>query len=288
MGTTVIVMAIFGSAVLAAFFGVVLAIAAEKFKVKVDPRIEKIAEMLPNANCGGCGFPGCSGYAAAVVERNAPRNLCAPGGGTACECIAKILGETAEKTVPKVAIAACQGDSAKAPLRITYDGVMSCRGAHLLQGGPKQCLYGCLGLGDCVAACPFNAVKISENGLPAVSKTMCTGCGACVRTCPRGIMKLIPITAKFYVACSSRDKGPAVKKACSVGCIACKACEKKGPMEGAIKIEDNLPVVNYDVTLEWPAANDVCPQSCFVGEGIKTVESQAEKKEAVDAKSPVL
>lgn len=259
-----IILTIAATGIIAALFGFVLAIASKVFHVKRDPRIDLITESLPGANCGGCGYPGCSGYAAAIVETGTEKTLCAPGGPDVCKCIAEIMGEEAEEVVPKYAVAQCQGTAAKAPERVFYDGVLDCRAAHILQGGPKTCLWGCLGIGTCVEACAFDAIRLGPDRIPVVAKDLCTGCGACVRACPRGIMQLIPVTAKYYIGCSSHHKAAAVKKACSVGCISCKRCEKKGPAEGAIVLEDNIPVLDYTKALEWPEANEVCPQNCFV------------------------
>jgi Na+-translocating ferredoxin:NAD+ oxidoreductase RNF subunit RnfB len=271
-----IILTLVAAGLIGAVFGYILAVASEKFKVVQDPRIEEVLEALPGVNCGGCGYPGCSGYAAAIVNSGVDKTLCAPGGPDVCKVVARIMGEELGEVVPNVAVAACQGDAARAPDRAVYDGVPECRAAHLLQGGPKGCIYGCLGLGTCVDACTFDAIMPGPGGIPVVSRELCTGCGACVRACPRGVMKLIPVTAEYYLACNSHYKGKEVKNACAVGCTACKQCEKKGPA-GAIIIEDNLPVLHYDVALAWSEANDVCKQGCFVQ--IKPTVSRVKNRE---------
>lgn len=266
-----------------AVFGFLLAVASEKFKVEEDPRVEQITEALPGANCGGCGYPGCAGYASAIVETGEDKTLCAPGGPDICKCIAEIMGEEMGDVTPHVAVAACKGTDEMAPWRVMYDGVKGCDAAHVLQGGPKTCAHGCLGLGTCVESCPFAAIRIGRGGIPVVSRELCTGCGACVKACPRGIMKLIPVTAKFYLACNTTEKGAGVKKSCQVGCISCKRCEKKGPSEGGIKIENNLPVIDYSVVTEWPVANEVCPQNCFVVLEPERSRESENNKEKVNA-----
>ena len=281
MTISAVILSVIVAGLLGASFGFILAIAAEKFKVETDPRVERVLEAMPGANCGGCGYPGCGGYAAAIVLKNADTTLCAPGGPEVSGRVAEIMGLEAADVVPRVAVCACQGDAARAKDRNTYDGVTDCRAAHLLQGGPKACLWGCLGLGTCVDVCTFSAIRMGWNGLPVVARELCTGCGACVHACPRGIMQLIPVTAEYYIACSSHGKGPAVKKACTVGCTACKLCEKKGP-EGAIEIVDNIPVLDYVACTSWPEANDVCRQDCFVA---LTNTAEPKIEEALCAKS---
>ena len=206
--------------------GGMLAFAAKKFHVEVDPRVEKVIGILPGANCGGCGYAGCAAYAEAVVINGEKETLCAPGGPSVCQELAKLLGREQTKNVRKVAYLHCAGSNDKAKDKYIWDGIKDCRVAAMVAGGMKSCSYGCLGLGTCEQVCPFDAIHMNENGLPVVDREKCTACGACVRACPKNLYELLPDTSTIYLACSSRDKGKKVKDACSVGCIACGICAK--------------------------------------------------------------
>ncbi len=208
-----------------------LGVASKKFAVKVDPRQEAILEALPGANCGGCGFPGCSGMAEALVKGNVPINGCPVGGSETVEVIAKILGVEAETKDPVVARLLCKGGHAAAKEKYLYHGVPDCRAAALVAGGRKACGYGCLGLGTCARSCPFDAITMSADGLPVIDESKCTSCGNCVAACPKNIIQLLPIHKKVTVLCSSHDKGAAVKKICTAGCIGCSLCKKVCPFE---------------------------------------------------------
>jgi len=248
-----------------AVFGIVLAVASVKLRVDVDPRITVINEILPGANCGGCGYPGCTGYAAAVVKSGAAPDLCAPGGAELAWRVAEIMGKIVEQKERIIAVCHCQGTRERSPDRWSYDGPSTCSTAHALHGGQKSCIYGCLGYGDCVKACLFNALVPGIDGIPVTIAERCTSCGACVRACPRDLMKMIPEKASFYLGCSNKDKAKVAKSACKVACIGCKLCVKKGPEGGNEMIEGaNLPRIKYDVLSDWPEANDICPQSCYV------------------------
>jgi electron transport complex protein RnfB len=239
-----------------------LAYASKKFAVFVDPRIEKMTELLPGANCGGCGYPGCSGYAEAVIKSGAQPTLCAPGGSETAALIAKIAGVEAGDVIPKKAVVQCRGGKREALTRFEYEGIRDCSAAQLVASGSKACVYGCLGLGSCVEACPYDAIAMSDNGIPVVFEDKCTGCGICVGTCPRGILALVDRDVNVYLGCVSRDRGPKVKNICSVGCIGCTVCAKKGP-EG-ITMDGWLPRIDYAKVREWPEANEICPTKSFV------------------------
>ncbi|MBN1478649.1 Fe-S cluster domain-containing protein [candidate division KSB1 bacterium] len=246
-------------------FGAGLAYAAKKFAVYVDPKVEQIIEALPGANCGACGKPGCSAYAEAVVKGETPPNMCSPGGADVTEKIARILGVKAEATEPKVAVVQCQGGRAEAVEKYAYEGVQDCSAAELIGGGSKACSYGCLGLGSCVKACPFDAMYMSDNGLPVVFEEKCTACNICVTTCPRGIMALIPRSQKVYLACVSQDKAKAVKSVCTVGCFACKICVMpKVTPDGSIEMNENLPVIKNIHSDNLYTAYDKCPSKSYV------------------------
>lgn len=246
------------------FFASVLALASEKLKVEEDPRVEAVMEALPGLNCGACGRAGCHELAEKIVAQGSLDNLrCPPGGAETDERIADILGVSAGPLVKKRAVIKCGGGKGSSVDHAEYRGIRNCTAAELIAGGPKVCSYGCLGYGDCVKACPFDAIYIGEDELPHVIEEKCTACGLCIEACPRRIIELIPCGNRVVVACSSKDKGAAVRKACKVGCIACNICVKNAP-EG-YKIADNLARVNYekgDAAAE--AAIAKCPTKCIV------------------------
>jgi electron transport complex protein RnfB len=237
--------------------GLGLAVAARVFAVETDPRLEKIADTLPGANCGGCGYAGCNDFAAAVVRGDATPDGCPVCDSASAAAVAAIMGLDYERKERKVALILCQGTRDRSPDRFRYNGMASCGSAALLGGGPKSCSYGCLGLGDCQDACGFGAIEMTAGGIAHVIPERCTGCGRCVEACPKGIIKLVPESASVHVLCSNRDKGAAAKKACSVACIGCKKCEKAAGAEH-IAIEDFLASINYEDPPFDPALVDEC------------------------------
>lgn len=263
---TTILMPIIGLGFLGLFFGLFLAYASKKFAVEVDPKVEMVLEILPGANCGGCGYPGCSGYAEAVVKEIANVDLCAPGGAEVVEQIAKILGkENVGTKVPVIATVQCRGGKAEAVERFVYQGISDCTAAQMIDGGNKACSYGCLGLGSCAKACPFDAIEMSDNGLPLIIAEKCTGCGICVKTCPRNIITLLPTTQKIFVGCVSQDKGKAVKAVCTVGCTGCSLCSRpKTTPSGAIEMDGNLPKIKDIMADDLMNAVEKCPTKSFV------------------------
>ncbi len=245
-------------------FGAILAYASKIFHVEKNPRIEKIDEFLPSANCGGCGYPGCSNYAEAIVNENAPINLCAPGGEDVMEKIADILGVEAEASEPLVAVVRCQGGKGIAKDKFQYEGLEDCNAETLLLGGHKACEYGCLGHGSCVKACPFDAMAMQENGLPMVFEDKCTACGICVEECPKGIMQLIPRSQEVFLGCVNQNSGKEVRPVCSVGCIACSLCTKpKVTPSGKLEMKNNMPEVPPDWK-DYETAVQRCPTNSFV------------------------
>lgn len=233
-------------AVLAIIFGVGLAITAAKFAVKIDPRIEKIRDVLPGANCGACGFAGCQGYAEAVVTNPEIKpNLCTPGKETVAEAIAEITGKKAERLEPKIARVLCQGGDHCASRKVIYQGIKDCTAAFLASGGDKGCSYACLGYGTCVRACPFEAMEMSGDNIPLIDTGKCTACGICAQVCPKKVIEILSIDKEVLIRCSSKDKGSITKKNCSVGCIACGICVRTCPFE-AITMENNLARINLD------------------------------------------
>lgn len=227
--------------------GLGLSLASKFMAVPVDERQEKIREALPGANCGACGYSGCDGYAAAVALGEAEPNKCAPGGASAAAGIAAVLGVevTAE---PKVAFIACNGTREATGIKYGYDGLQSCSAAAMLHSGPLKCAYGCLGFVDCAAACSFGAITL-KNGRPVICSELCVGCGKCAEVCPKGLIELIAKNTKIFVACSCKDKGATAVKACKTSCVTCKMCEKACE-SGALKIEENRPVINRELCTE--------------------------------------
>lgn len=241
---------------LLASFG--LAIAARVFAVETDPRIELVEEALPGANCGACGFPGCSGLAKAIVEGKADIADCPVGGEETARAIAEIMGMSFEGGGERmVAMVMCKGDDQVASKKFFYNGIHDCSSAALLFGGDKNCGYGCLGLGTCAGICPFGAIEMLPSGLALVDPEKCTGCTKCVSACPKGIIRMVPASRTLHILCSSHAKGAAARKACKVACIACQKCLKAAP-EGAVTMEDFLAVVNYDMEIPAEVAGE-CP-----------------------------
>ena len=229
---------------LAALFALGLGIAARVFYVYIDPRIGQIEELLGGANCGGCGYAGCSDCAEAIVAGKAPVNACILAPMENIKQIAEIMGVTVEEEEEKkVARIMCRGTPEKAKRRFQYMGIDDCRAAILVAGGDKDCEYGCLGYGTCVKSCPFGAMSMGRDGLPKVDEEKCVGCGTCVRVCPRGVPHLLPVSQKVYVPCNSHDAGKIVKAICEVGCQGCGICRKNCP-EKAIIIDKFLSIVD--------------------------------------------
>lgn len=259
MGT--ILMAILSMGLLCFVFALLLAVADKKLRVEEDPRVVKVLEALPGANCGGCGFPGCSAFAEQVVAGNAPITGCAPGGPETVEKIAAIMGVEAGSTEKQVAVVLCHGGVKEAKRSAEYNGIQTCRSANLIGGGGKQCQYGCLGYADCVASCPFDAIYMNDNQLPEVIPEKCTACGNCVEACPRNLIELHPVSHRMFVFCKSQDKGPIAKKACSVACIACRICTKQCPTENGITMDGNLAKINYDICEPAEIVVEKCPMN---------------------------
>jgi len=221
-------------------FSLGLVLAYKKLRVEEDPRVEKIAQALPQANCGACGFSGCRAFAVGVVQGKADPAGCPVGGEQTALALSDIMGVEAGEVVRQVARIHCRGTRDAAKDRGAYLGISTCRAAHLI-GGNKQCSYGCMGYGDCVRACPFEAMAMGEDGLPVVWEDRCTACGKCVDACPRNIIELHPLSQNILVFCRSLDRGPTARKLCKNACIACGICARACPE--AIVMENNLAVI---------------------------------------------
>ena len=249
-------------------FAILLGVAAKVFAVEVDERIPLVRECLPGANCGGCGFPGCDGLAAAIVEGRAPVNGCPVGGAAAAEKIAMVLGVEVAEGERNVAHVKCNG-GCNAVDKAVYEGLQDCNAAMRVAGGPKACAFGCMGLGSCVKACAFDAIHIVD-GVAKVDVDKCVACGKCVSTCPKKIIDLIPVSKKVHVNCVNKDKGPAVMKVCSNGCIGCRMCEKTCKFD-AIHVVDGVAKIDYD------KCKKACPKGCI--EPVPTAEEVKKFKE---------
>lgn len=245
------------------FIGFFLGIAGEKFKVEVDPREEAILAVLPGNNCGGCGYAGCSGLAAAIVKGEAPVNQCPVGGAPVGEKIGEIMGVSAEAGEKQVAFVKCAGTCEKAVSNYKYTGVQDCTAMEFVPGkGPKACDHGCLGMGSCVKVCPFDAIHIL-NGIAVVDPESCKACGKCVKACPKHLIDLIPYRAKYVVQCNSKEKGKDVMQACSVGCIACHLCEKNCPKD-AIHVNDNIALIDQSKCVGCGICAQKCPKKIIL------------------------
>jgi len=225
-------------------FGGVLSFASKKFHVEVDERVAQVRECLGGANCGACGYPGCDGFAGAVVAGEAPVNGCAPAGEKGAKAIGKIMGVDAGATEKLVARVLCQGENGIAKERYQYDGYQSCSTAAGLAGGPKDCRFACLGLGDCMDKCAFGAIHM-ENGIAHIDPEKCTACGACVKACPRSVIKLLPVSSKVIVRCRNSDTARAARAVCMDACIGCGRCKKECQYE-AITVENGFARIDPD------------------------------------------
>lgn len=250
--------------ILGFIFAALLALAANYFKIEEDARVATILAILPGANCGACGAAGCHDFASKVAKGEVAVSGCLVGGEKIAKKIAEIMGETGFTVHKQVAAVHCGAKLNQRKLKASYSGVKTCAAADLIGGGGLLCNYGCLGYGDCVCACPFDAIHLKE-GLPVTDPEKCTACGKCVKACPRGIISLRPYDFPVVVACSSHDPGPVVRKVCPVGCIACKICEKEVPE--VFKVIDNLAVMDYARSgVNCEAAVLKCPTKCILSE----------------------
>lgn len=262
-------------------FGIMIGIVSKYFDVVQDERIPKMTELLPGANCGGCGYSGCKAYATAIVNDNAPVNRCTVGGPSTADSLACVMGVEAGEFIEKKAVVLCCGNRDSAALRYEYEGISDCVAAGRLGGGQKSCTQGCLGFGNCVSVCDRNAIEII-NGVAYVNDN-CKGCGQCAKECPKGLIKIVPKTAKYAVSCSSTLKGASLKDKCSAGCIGCKMCEKVCPT-GAIKVENNLASIDYDLCTSCGACAEKCPKKVIRDITVlPPKEKKEEKKEGIEA-----
>lgn len=243
-------------------FGAVLAIAGKVFAVEKDERYDAILELLPGANCGGCGFAGCASYADAIVNEGADITCCPASTDEARAEIARIMGVQLTKNERLTALVRCNGGN-RSKKKFEYAGLSDCVAAMRVAGGPLECQYGCLGMGTCVNACPFGAIAINENGVAEVNSEICTGCLKCVSACPRNIIIPVPYTADVNVVCASHEKGAVLRKICDIGCLGCKLCVKTCKYD-AIHVEDNLASIDYTKCTGCGECAEKCPRHLIV------------------------
>jgi electron transport complex protein RnfB len=258
MSTVVWALVVLGS--LGLVFGVLLAVAGKVFAVEKDPKEAAVRAAVAGANCGACGYPGCDGYAAAVVRGEAPVNGCVPGGQASAEKIAGIMGVQASASERYVAFVRCSGTAGHTKQKFTYEGLPTCLAASRLGGGSGSnvCTAGCMGCGDCVAACQFDAMHI-VNGIAKVNRKKCVACMKCAEACPKKLIVKVPYDTTDIVACNSTEKGAAVRKFCDFGCIGCGLCKKECPAD-AITVENNLAVIDQSKCIHCGHCSDICPR----------------------------
>ena len=256
-GTVAIAVAIVGGCGL--LFGTLIALAHRKLWVYEDPRIDAVAGMLPGANCGACGFPGCRGFAEAAVAGQVQPAKCTVANDEARLDIASYLGVDAGQEAKRVARLLCAGGTDVTTKRADYIGIQSCAAAVAVSGGGKGCVWGCVGLGDCAVSCSFDAIHLNDHSLPVVDVEKCTACNDCVEACPLGLFTILPLDSKLIVQCKNLLSGEAATNVCAVACNACGRCVVDAA-PGLISMQNGLAVIDYSkIELANPAATERCP-----------------------------
>ena len=260
-------------------FGLILAAASKVFYVETDPRLDQLNECLPGANCGGCGYAGCGGYAEAVLNGEAPIGKCASGGNECAQAMAAIMGVQAEEVTRKVALVRCSGEKrydksgnlvSGAKIKAEYEGFQDCLAASKIGGnGPLSCKFGCLGFGTCVKACKYDAISI-VNGVAKVNEDRCVGCLACAAVCPRNLIVPVEPNRNVVIACASLAKGAVTTRGCTVGCIGCGLCKKICPKD-AITIEKNLAIIDYSKCDNCGLCATVCPKKLIKDSNVENL-----------------
>lgn len=266
---------------------VVLFAASRKFAVYEDPRIAQVGELLPGANCGGCGFPGCSGMADALVKGADAGSIdglsCPVGGAETMGKVADLLGLAIANSEPMVAVVRCNGTCEHRQKIVEYAGLRTCAAMNACGAGETACGYGCLGCGDCEAACRFDAIHVNEaTGIPEVDDEKCTSCGACVKACPRHIIELRkkgPKSRRVFVSCVNKDKGPVAMKACDVSCIGCGKCVRECSFD-AISVADNVAYIDFEKCRLCRKCVSVCPRHAILDANFPTPAPAPKPKEA--------
>ena len=288
--TQQILIAVLVLGVIGAFFAVVLYFVAQKFKVVEDPLIDEVAEVLPGANCGGCGKAGCRAFAEACVAQHSLEGLrCAPGGDAVAAKIAELLGCAVEQGEPQVAVVRCHPANCGENRRSNYDGLKSCAFAATVYTGENGCPFGCLGCGDCVATCQFDAIHMdAETGTPVVDEEKCTACGACAKACPRRVIELRNKGNKgrrVFVRCINKEKGAVAMKTCKNACIGCGKCAKVCPFE-AITVSDNVAYIDYTKCKACRKCVTECPVHAITDVNFPAPAKKPEPPKPAEASAP--
>jgi len=256
-----ILIAAFAVAAIGVICAVMLTVASKVMHVPVDERVEQVREVLPGANCGACGFAGCDGYAAALCDGDTASNLCVPGGDPVSRRISGILGIAFQDVNEQVAAVRCGGGWGARKNKMEYDGLKSCAAAKMYFGGAGACPYGCIGFGDCANICPEGAICM-EDGIARVNLDLCKGCGTCAKVCPNNLIWIHDDAIATLLICSSHDKGADVRRNCTAGCIGCRKCERECA-EGAIEMQNNLAVIDYEKCTGCGRCAEVCTTQCM-------------------------
>ena len=241
--------------------GALLAVVTHFFGIEESKKLKEIRACLPGINCGACGFKGCDDYAASLAEGNAKPNLCVPGAEDVANALGALLGVEVEAAKSEVAFVHCNGNHMATSKKAEYAGISTCRAASMIYGGSEACRFGCLGYGDCAAACPADAICVKD-GIAHVDASLCIGCGLCSTICPKHVISMVPKDAKTVVMCNNKDKGADARKACKNACIGCKKCEKTCP-HGAIKVTNNLASIDYEKCTGCGECVAGCPTGCL-------------------------
>jgi electron transport complex protein RnfB len=262
-------------------FAVLLGVSFRKFAVHIDPKLEKLLASLPGSNCGACGYAGCLGLAEAIAAGTAEPTGCVAGGNATAQAVAGVLGVSLEPKTELVAFVSCRAGRSTARMKYVFEGVSNCQAANIVFGGDKACAWGCLGLGSCERACPFDAIHVNADGLAMVDRSKCTSCAKCVAACPRHLIDMVPKAQDVLVACKNHERGKRAKDTCPIACTACKICEKNCP-EDAIHVIDDLAVIDYAKCTQCGICVQKCPPSSII-----SVSGKIEVKPRVKEKEPV-
>lgn len=293
METSVLIISVLAMGGIGLSFSILLVAADKKLRVEDDPRVTKIMSVLPMTNCGACGSPGCSGFADDLIEGKAKIVDCVPGGQEVVDLLANIMGVDSQEALAIKAVLLCQGGIKETKRSAVYRGDQSCLSADLT-GGEKDCAYACLGYGDCVDSCEFDAMVMNDNGLPVIFYDKCVGCTDCAKICPRDLIEMHPVEHELFVYCKNLDKGGPAKKSCEVACIGCNLCVKDCSVEEAIIIDDNLAIINYETCPQNDESIHKCPTNCikygeekkmtkeYYYEGLANASVNEEEAEGVD------